>query len=77
MVIDQQRSIKITYLYNQEDKSVYVSLRKYLNSLQRAGLINELIEQSAGANIWESTEQRLEEAQVIILLISPNFSSFA
>lgn len=73
MELEQRKCVKLTYLYHTADTGFYESLQKYLAGLKRGELIHELPESRAGANVEEKTIFRLEEAQVIILLISSNF----
>lgn len=67
--------IKVTYLYHPLDATTYEALRKYVVGLERDGLIEELLESRAGAHVQEHMKLRMEEAQVIILLISSNFDA--
>lgn len=75
MELERPKCIKITYLYHPFDANAYETLQKYLVGLTRAGLIEELLDSRAGANVQEKMEFRLKEAQVIILLISSNFDA--
>jgi tetratricopeptide (TPR) repeat protein len=66
--------IEITFLYHPEDRQIYDLLNDHLIGLYRKGLIYEKSQVLAGATYEEQTKQRIEDVQIIVLLISRSFN---
>jgi DNA-binding transcriptional ArsR family regulator len=69
------KALKIFYCYAREDKMLRDELGKHLKPLRRAGLIDDWCDQQiqAGKEWEKEIEHRLKEADVILLLVSPDF----
>src|SRR5258708_32298052 len=67
--------VKIFFCYAHEDESLLMSLRKQLTPLQRNGQIEMWNDRdiSAGAEWKREINEHLNTAQIILLLISPDF----
>lgn len=67
--------VEIFCCYAREDQSFLKQLKKYLMPLQRQSLITIWADTDVGAGKeWESEiEKHLESAQIILLLVSPDF----
>jgi TIR domain len=67
--------ITILLCYAHEDKSLVHQLKKHLSPLERNGLIalREFGNISPGVEWKQETNKHLDEAQMILLLISPSF----
>src|SRR2546422_2161780 len=67
--------IEIFCCYARKDQSFLKDLRKHLIPFQKQGLINLWYDAdiSPGTNWEEEIQKHLETAQIILLLISPNF----
>src|ERR1700730_471477 len=67
--------IKIFFCYAHEDEALLNRLKAHLRSLQREGLIEVWHDRNISAGTeWErEISQRLDAAQVILLLVSPDF----
>lgn len=68
-------SIKIFFCYAHEDEQLLNKLKTHLRPLQRQGLIELWQDRdiSAGTEWEQEISERLNEAQIILLLISPDF----
>lgn len=68
-------SVKIFICYAHEDEALLIRLKTHLNPLERQGLIKIWYDQEIGAGSeWErEISQRLNQAQIILLLVSPDF----
>jgi len=67
--------VKIFFCYAHEDEPYLNKLKAYLRPLQRQGLIDVWYDRdiSAGTEWEREISQRLNEAQIILLLVSPDF----
>src|SRR6266487_1585178 len=67
--------VKIFFCYAREDERLLNRLKTHLKPLQRQGLINIWHDRdiSAGAEWEREISKQLNEAQIILLLISPDF----
>src|SRR5712691_2451632 len=67
--------IKIFFCYAHEDEAFLNQLKKHLRPLQRQGLIDVWYDRdiSAGRGWEQEINKHLDEAQIILLLISPDF----
>jgi len=74
-VSSEQQSVKIFCCYAHEDQLLLNKLRTYLLPLQRGGLITLWADIDIGAGIeWEKEiDLHLDTAEVILLLVSPDF----
>ncbi len=68
-------AIKIFFCYAHEDELLLNKLKKHLRPLQRQSLIDVWHDRdiSAGAEWEQEINERLDTAQIIILLVSPDF----
>lgn len=68
-------SVKIFFCYAHEDEVLLNKLKTHLRPLQRQGLINLWYDRDISAGTeWESEiSQHLNSAQIILLLVSPDF----
>lgn len=68
-------SIKIFFCYAHEDEQLLNKLKTHLRPLQRQGLIELWHDRdiSAGTEWEQEISEHLNEAQIILLLISPDF----
>src|SRR2546421_148066 len=66
---------KIFFCYAHEDELILNKLKMHLVPLQRQGLIDVWIDREISAGMeWEQEiSKHMNEAQIILLLISPNF----
>src|SRR5437867_12063493 len=66
---------KIFFSYAHEDELLLKKLKRHLRPLQRQGLIDVWHDRdiSAGTKWEEEIDKRLNEANIILLLISPDF----
>jgi hypothetical protein len=67
--------VKIFFCYAHEDEFLLKQLKRHLKPLQRQGLIDMWYDRdiSAGTEWEQEISKRLKEAQIILLLISPDF----
>ena len=67
--------IKIFFCYAHEDETLLKKLKTHLKPLQRDGLIDVWHDRdiTAGAEWEQEINQHLNEAQIILLLVSPDF----
>lgn len=67
--------VKIFFCYAHEDEELRKELEKHLRPLQRQGLIDLWYDRdiSAGTNWQDEINRHLNEAQIILLLVSPDF----
>lgn len=67
--------VKLFFSYAHEDELVLNQLKKHLIPLQRQGLIEMWHDRDISAGtVWEQEiSKRMDEAQIILLLISPDF----
>ncbi len=67
--------LDLFYSYAHEDKQLLDKLKNALTPLEREGLIRGWHDRQIGAGIeWKnSIDQNLERAQIILLLVSPDF----
>jgi tetratricopeptide (TPR) repeat protein len=68
-------AVKIFFCYAHEDEALLKNLKTHLKPLQRQGLINMWHDRdiSAGAKWEQEISERLNAAQIILLLVSPDF----
>jgi len=68
-------AVKIFFCYAHEDESLLKRLKTHLKPLQRQGLINMWHDRdiSAGAEWEREIDEHLNAAQIILLLVSPDF----
>src|SRR5438874_13222960 len=68
-------AVKIFFCYAHEDELYLNKLKAYLRPLQRQELIDVWHDRdiSAGTEWEQEISQRLNEAQIILLLVSPDF----
>ena len=68
-------SVKIFFCYAHEDEPYLNKLKAYLSPLQRQGLIDVWYDRDISAGTeWElEISERLNEAKIILLLVSPDF----
>jgi formylglycine-generating enzyme required for sulfatase activity len=67
--------VKIFYCYAREDETCLESLKKQLMPLKRGGFVTDWYDRliSPGTEWEKDIEQRLEAADLVLLLISPDF----
>ena len=67
--------VKIFFCYAREDERLMNKLKKHLKPLQHEGLIDVWHDRDISAGLdWEhEIKQHLDEAQIILLLVSPDF----
>src|SRR6184192_1650305 len=67
--------VKIFFCYAHEDEPLLNKLKAHLRPLQRQGLIDVWYDRdiSAGTNWEQQIKEQLNTAQIILLLISPDF----
>ena len=78
MVIDPSKPIEIVYLYNsieQKDVFTFKLLYNHLAQLRRKKLIHEWESSLAGTTLQDELNSKLEQAHIIILLISSSFNA--
>ncbi len=68
-------TIEIFFCYAHEDEALLKKLKKYLRPLQRQGLIDVWYDReiSAGSEWEREIDKHLNSAQIILLLVSPDF----
>src|SRR2546427_1209360 len=68
-------SVKIFFCYAHEDEPLLKTLKKYLTPMQRQGLIAIWYDRDINAGTaWEQEiSEHLNTAQIILLLVSPDF----
>ena len=68
-------TVRLFYSYSHEDESLRDELAKHLSSLKRQGIIAEWHDRRIGAgDEWKGAiDENLEEAQIILLLVSSSF----
>ncbi|HLQ28118.1 MAG TPA: toll/interleukin-1 receptor domain-containing protein [Ktedonobacteraceae bacterium] len=68
-------TVKIFFCYAHEDEDLLKRLKAHLKSLERDGLINMWYDRNIGAGTeWErQIDKHLATAQIILLLVSPDF----
>ena len=68
-------SVKIFFCYTHEDEALLNKLKVYLRPLHRQGLIDVWYDRniSAGTEWEQEIDKHLNEANIILLLISSNF----
>jgi hypothetical protein len=68
-------SVKICFCYAHEDEPLLKKLKSHLKPLQRQGLIDIWYDRDihAGAELEREITEHLNTAQIILLLISPDF----
>lgn len=71
----ETKPVKLFFCYAPEDESLRKELEKHLTLLERQGYIAEWSGQAVGAGeAWRvEIERRMNEAQVILLLVSADF----
>lgn len=69
------KPIEIFYSYAREDQSFLLDLQKHLKPLKREGLITEFYdgEIHAGLEADQEIKEHLDSADIILLLLSPDF----
>src|SRR5215813_7175745 len=74
-MIESPKKVKIFFSYAQEDKQLLNELKKHLKSLERQGLTSTWYDGdiNAGAEREQEIEEQLNTADIILLLISPDF----
>src|SRR5579864_5952422 len=68
--------VKLFFCYAREDESLLLKLKKHLKPLQHEGIIDNLWYKrdiGAGAEWEKEIEKHLDTAQIILLLVSPDF----
>src|SRR5690242_10034578 len=67
--------VKIFFCYAHEDEALLKKLKAHLRPLQRAGLIDVWYDRdiSAGTDWEQQIKEQLNSAQIILLLVSPDF----
>ena len=67
--------IKLFFSYSHQDESLRDELEKHLSSLKREGILQTWHDRdiSAGSDWTRQINQHLEQADIILLLISPDF----
>src|SRR5437016_5154262 len=67
--------LTLFYAYAQEDERFRLGLEKHLSALRRQGLIAEWYDRKIlpGSDVAQTVDGHLLTAQVILLLISPDF----
>lgn len=67
--------VKIFFCYAHEDETLLNKLKSHLSPLKRNGLIDEWYDRdiSAGSEWQQEIEEHLNTAQIILLLVSPDF----
>ena len=72
---ERKKAIKVFYSYAHKDKKLKDELDKHLANLKQQGLISTFYDQdiTAGKEWVQEIEQHLEDANIILLLISPDF----
>jgi len=75
VMAEQKRAIKIFYSYAHEDQEFRDRLEKQLSVFKKQGLISEwdVRDIDAGKELEPEIEAHLNSADIILLLISPNF----
>src|SRR6266704_2132576 len=68
-------SISIFFCYAHEDETLLKKLKAHLRPLQRQGLITVWYDRdiSAGSEWEQQIKEQLNSAQIILLLVSPDF----
>ena len=68
-------AVSIFFCYAHEDEALLNKLKTYLKPLQRQGLIDVWHDRdiSAGTEWEQEISERLNEAKIILLLVSPDF----
>ena len=68
-------SVKVFFCYAHEDEPLLKTLKKYLTPMQRLGLIAIWYDRdiSAGTEWAQEISEKLNTAQIILLLVSPDF----
>jgi nucleoside phosphorylase len=69
----QQNGLNLFYSYATEDEKLRKELEKHLVTLRRQGLIRQSYANDIDAGLSNDAARLLEEAQIILLLISPDF----
>lgn len=69
--------VKVFFCYAREDEALLIRLKSHLKPLERQGLIELWYDREIGAGAeWEKEiSQHLNTAQIILLLVSPDFMS--
>lgn len=74
---DTNRSLNILFVYSQDDEKVYNELTMHLAGIRRRGFVKDwLIQKIETGTEWKQTNASsllLEQADLILLLISPDF----
>ncbi len=67
--------IKVFFCYAHEDEALLKKLKTHLRPLQRQGLVNIWYDRdiSAGTDWEQQIKEQLNTAQIILLLVSPDF----
>ena len=75
MEIKAQKNVEVFCCYARKDQSLLLELKTHLTPLQREGLITLWadVDINAGAEWEEEIHHHLNSAQIILLLISPDF----
>lgn len=75
MTLQSAKSVKVFYSYAPEDENLRDELEKHLANLKRQEFITDFYDRdiSAGAERETEINKQLEEAGIILLLISPDF----
>ena len=71
-------TLELFYSYSHEDEELLRGLRRHLAVLRREGLIREWYDRKIGAGTrWKGQiDEHLNTAQVILLLVSPDFIAY-
>src|SRR5260370_3180990 len=75
MAIDSIRSVKIFYCYAHEDKPLRDELDRHLGALKRSGQITTWHDREIHPGMeWAyEIDMRLNSADIVLLLVSPDF----
>ena len=75
--LKQRKSLQVFFYYAQEDRGIFVKLKKHLSLLERSGQIAVWDDQklTPGEERGKEIEKYLSDAHIILLLVSPDFLS--
>src|SRR5436305_3219383 len=74
---DPRKPVNVFLSYAKEDEGLLRELEKHLSILKREGLISTWYDRQLlpGTNWAKAMDERLEQASIILLLVSPDFFS--
>jgi len=75
VILGRKKPLTVFYSYSHRDEKLRNVLATHLSILKRQGIINEWHDRKiVGGEDWESAiEENLESAEIVLLLISPDF----